>query len=160
MSQERSDEPQRPKRQAKKGGKPNSFEPAEIQELNISPSFLSCFQELGCFEFYNKVQEMGSHPHLTELFALRLHMKKVHIVGLDFEFTPKSVSKATKIPCIGEKWFKQTYLDLTHYQPFLKPSCQAACKTIFPFSHLLDRHALLMKIVMKYFTYEGRFSQV
>ena len=134
MSQEGSDEPQKSKRQVRKGGKPNRFEPADIQELTAPPSILSCFHEMGCFDFCNKVQENGSHPHLTELFSLRLHMKKVHIAGLDFELTPKVVSKATKIPCIGEKWFKQTYLDLTHYQPFLKPSCQAACKTIFPFS--------------------------
>ena len=41
-----------------------------------------------------------------------------------------------------------------------KPSCQADYKTIFPFSHLLDRYALLMKNIMKYFTCEGRFSRV
>ena len=106
MSQEGSDEPQKPKWQDEKGGKPNRFEPIKIQDITASPSILSCFQEMGCFDFCNKVQEIGSHPHLTELFSLRLHMKKVHIAGLDFELTPKAVSKATKIPCIGEKWFK------------------------------------------------------
>ena len=47
---------------------------------------------------------------------------------------------------------------MIHYHPFLKPSCQAKCKAIFPCSHLLDKYALLMKIVMKYFTYEDKFS--
>ena len=160
MSQEESDEPQRPRRQAKKGGKPNRFEPTDTKELIASPSVLSCFQELRCFDFRNKVQEIKIHPQLAELFSLRLHRHKVHLAGLNFELTPKAISKATKIPCIGEKWFRQTYLDLIHYQPFLKPSCQVACKTIFHFSHLLDRYALLMKIVMKYFTCEGRFSRI
>ena len=52
------------------------------------------------------------------------------------------------------------HLDLSHYHPFLKPSYQNDCKTIFPFSHILDRFTLLMKIIMKYFTCEGRFSGV
>ena len=52
------------------------------------------------------------------------------------------------------------HLDLSHYHPFLKQSCQSGCKTMFPFSHLLDIYALLMKIIMKYFTCEGRFSRV
>lgn len=74
--------------------------------------------------------------------------------------TPSAISKATRIPSIGERWFKQKRLDLTHYHPFLKPSVQAECEAIFPFSHLLDRYALLMNIIMKYFTCDGRFSRV
>ena len=149
MSQEESDEPQRPRRRSKKGGKPNRFEPTNTKELIASPFVLSYFQELGCFEFCNKVQEIKIHPKLTELLRLRLHRHKVHLAGVKFEQTPKAVSKATRIPCIGERWFKHTHLDLIHYHPFLKPSFQATCKAIFPFSHLLDRYALLMKIVMK-----------
>ena len=61
---------------------------------------------------------------------------------------------------MGEKWFKQVSLDLSHYQPFLKPRYQADCKTIFPFSHLLERYAPLTKVIMKYFTCEGRFSRL
>ena len=61
---------------------------------------------------------------------------------------------------MGEKWFKQVSLDLSHYHPFLKPRYQADCKTIFPFSHLLERYAPLMKVIMKYFTYEGIFSRL
>ena len=61
---------------------------------------------------------------------------------------------------MGEKWFKHVSLDLNHYQPFLKPRYQADCKTIFPFSHILERYAPLMKVIMKYFTCEGRFSRL
>ena len=50
MSQEESDEPQRPRRQSKKGGKPNRFDPTDTKEMIASSSILSDFQELGCFE--------------------------------------------------------------------------------------------------------------
>lgn len=69
MSQKESDEPQRPRRQSKKGGKPNRFEPTDTKVLITSPSVLSYFQELGCFEFYQKVQEIKRHFKLTELVS-------------------------------------------------------------------------------------------
>ena len=128
---------------------PNRFEPISTAELTTSHSILSYFQELGCYEFYNKVQEIKSHPHLTKLFSLKLHSHKVHLVRVIFELTTRAISEATGIAGIGERWFKQKHIDLSHYHPFLKPSCQADYKTIFPFSHLLDRYALLMKIIMK-----------
>ena len=67
---------------------------------------------------------------------------------------------ATGIPSMGEKWFRQANLDLSHYQPFLKTRYQDDCNSIFPFSHLLERYAPLMRIIMKYFTCEGRFSRL
>ena len=71
-----------------------------------SPSILSYLQELGCYEFCNKVREIKSHPQLTKLFALRLHRHKAHLVGVIFELTTNAISKAIGMPCIGEIWFK------------------------------------------------------
>ena len=33
-------------------------------------------------------------------------------------------------------------------------------KSIFPFSHFLERYAPMMRVIMKYFTCEGRFSRL
>ena len=141
-----------------RSGYHNRYEPITTQEVNESPSVLFNFHEVGCLEFCQKVQEVKSHLPLTHLFALRLQGKHVHLAGLDFKLSPRAISKATKIPYIGEKWFKQTYLDLNHYKPFLKPDHQDACKAIFHFSHLLTSYAPLMRVIIKYFTSEGRFS--
>ena len=108
---------------------PNRFEPISTTELIASPSILSCFQELGCYELCSKVQKIKIHPQLTKLFSLRLHRHKVHLAGVRFELTTSAISKATGIPGIGERWFKQKHLDLSHYHPFLKPSCQVDYKT-------------------------------
>ena len=43
---------------------------------------------------------------------------------------------------------------------YLKPAYKVALKHIFPFIHLLDKYTLLMKMIMKYFTCEGRFSRL
>ena len=149
-----------PPRKANKGGYHNRFEPITVKELNDSPSVLFNFHEVGCLDFCQKVQEVTNHPPLTQFFSLRLQGKHVHISGVDFFLTPRSVSRATKIPYLSEKWFKQTYLDLDHYKPFLKPAYQNECKAIFPFSHLLNSYTPLMKTIMRYFTCEGRYYRV
>ena len=97
---------------------------------------------------------------LTHLFSLRLQGKHVHLAGLDFKLSPRTISRATKIPYVGEKWFKKSSLDSDQYKPFLKPEHRDACPSIFPFSYFLTSYAPLMKIIMKYFTCEGRFSRV
>ena len=61
---------------------------------------------------------------------------------------------------MGERWFKQENLDPSYYEPYLKPRYKDDKKSIFPFSHLLDQYAPMMKIIMKYFICEGRFSRL
>ena len=95
-----------PPRKVNKGGLHKRFEPTTTKELNDSPSVLFNFHELGCPDFCQKVQEVTNHPPLTQLFALRLQGKHVYLEGLDFVLTPRSVSKATNIPYLGQKWFK------------------------------------------------------
>ena len=75
---------QRPKKKKRKGGMKNRFEPINIEELITSPTILACFQELGCHEFCKKVQNIQTHPQLTNLFALKLHKNQVHLAGVKF----------------------------------------------------------------------------
>ena len=42
----------------------------------------------------------------------------------------------------------------------MKPAYKNECKAIFPFSPLFNSYAPLMKVIMKYFTCEGRYSRV
>ena len=56
---------QRPKGQQRKGGNPNRLKRISTEELMTSPTIVSCFQELGCYEFCEKVQNIQIHPHLT-----------------------------------------------------------------------------------------------
>ena len=71
-----------------------------------------------------------------------------------------AIVAATGIPSVGEKWFKQGNLDMSYFEPYLKPRYKDHSKSIFPFSHVLDRYAPMMKIIMKYFSCEGRFSRL
>ena len=121
---------------------------------------VSYFQNVGCFDFCESVQQVQSHPELTKIFILNLHDHQVNLAGVKFELSSNIISMATVIPIVGEKWFKQANLHLSHYEPFLKPRYKSDYKSIFLFSHLLERYAPLMRVIMKYFTCEGRFSRL
>ena len=99
-------EGQVPRRHPHKGGKNNRFEPLNTMELNASPLTVSYFQNVGCYEFCKKVQQVQNHPELTRLSILNLHEKKFNLVGVNFEMSSDSIAIATGIPSVGEKWFK------------------------------------------------------
>ena len=55
-----SEEDHVPRRQKHRGGKVNSFEPQDTVELNASPMIITCFQNVGCFQFCERVQQVQS----------------------------------------------------------------------------------------------------
>ena len=97
-----------PPRQDSRSGLHKRFEPVSTEEVNAHPSVLFNFHEVGCLYFFQRVQEVTSYSPLTHLCALRFREKHFQLVGLDFKFSPRSISKATKIPYVREKWFKQS----------------------------------------------------
>ena len=107
-----------------------------------------------------KVEELGFREKLTSTFATSLRRDKVTIAGLVFTLSAESISIATRIPNNGETWLKCRDIDLENYKMYLKPSYKADPKCIFPFKCLLEMYAPLMKMIMKYFTREGRFSRL
>ena len=147
-----------PPRQDSRSGLHKRFDHVSTEEVNAHPLVLFNFHEVGCLYFFQRVQEVKRFSHLTHICALRFREKHFQLAGLDFKFSPRSISKATKIPYVREKWFKQSHLDSEDYKPFLKPEHRDSCPSIFPFSYLLASYAPLMKIIMQYFTCEGRFS--
>ena len=127
------------------GGKYKRFEPLETTPITSSHVILSYFQDVGCYNFCEKVKQVNSHPDLTRLFSCSLQNHQVNLAGVQFELSSEIISKATGIPDVGELWFKQRKLDLSYYGPYLKPTYQQNCKAIFPFSYFLERYAALMR---------------
>ena len=103
---------------------------------------------------------MQNHPELSWLFIINLHESKLNPTRVTFDLSIDAIANATGIPSVGEKWFKQANIDMSYFEPYLKPMYKYHNKSIFPFSHLLDRYAPMMRIIMKYVTCEGRFSRL
>ena len=81
---------------------------------------------------------MQNHLELTRLFVLNLHNKQVNLEGVDFELLADTISDATCIPAIGEKWFKKAKLDKDYYEPFFKTRYRQFESLFFP-SHTSNR---------------------
>ena len=91
---------------------------------------------------------------------LHLHDGKATLAGVTFTLTPKSISLATGIPNIGEQWNKRQQIDRQHYELYIKPIYLRQLSRVFPFRYLKDAYAPLMKLIMRYFSCEGRFSHL
>jgi hypothetical protein len=90
---------------------------------------------------------------------LQFYGKKTKVGDLEFEVTEASISAATGIPIVGERWFKALTLSSTNEKDLLKPEYQANdLSKSMPSSQLIEQFDRLLKIIQRYFTYEERFN--
>jgi hypothetical protein len=128
-----------------KGGYHSRFEPSKLREINASPFSKRCFRNDCCMKFCENIQEFGCHVPLTSLFAHNFNTDKAITAGIEFIVSTYIISSTTSILDHGETWFKGMELDLDDYKLFLKPNVRDAPKHVFPFRHLLDKYAPLMR---------------
>jgi hypothetical protein len=70
-----------------------------------------------------------------------------------------SISAVTGIPIIGEKWFKAMALSSAYAKDLFKPEHQANdLSKSMPRSQLIEQFDIILKIIQRYFTCEGRFN--
>ena len=68
---------------------------------------VTCFRYLGCYEFCEQVERVQHHPELTRLFVANIWDNKVTLVGVTFTFSSSIIVDVTRIPNVGEKWYKE-----------------------------------------------------
>jgi len=135
-------------------------EPNTLTELQACPLAMSCFQHLACYEFCQRVANVRVHHELAHLFSLHLQGGQSVLVRVTFTLIPETLLVATGIPNIGEQWHKKKKVELHHYDPYIKNSCLSQFTRDFPFRFLKEEYAPLMRLIMKYFSCEGRFSRL
>jgi len=106
------------------------------------------------------VERVQHHPELTRLFVADLCDNKVTFIGVKFIVSSSIIVDATRIPNVGEKWYKAQDLDEHYYEHYIKNRYINEANRIFPFRFLEDKYAPMMKIIMKYFTCKSRFSRL
>ena len=106
------------------------------------------------------IERVKFHHELARLFVTHLHNNEVTLAGITFTISPAIISEATGIPDVGEKWNKGQDIDREYYEPYIEARYKEKMKRVFPFKFLEDRFVPLMKIIIKYFTCEGRFYQL
>lgn len=135
-------------------------DPTTLSKLLACLIFIACFKHQSYYQFCEMVERVKYHHELARLFVLHLHNDQVNLVGVTFILTPKSIAEATGIPNVGEKWNKRQLVDREHYEPYIKAGFQRKISRVFPFRYLQDTYAPFMKLIIKYFSCEGRFSHL
>lgn len=67
------------------------------------------------------MERVQYHLELTRLFVAHLQHNRVTLAGVTFTVSPSIISDATRIPNVGEKWYKARDLDEHYYEPYIKP---------------------------------------
>ena len=106
------------------------------------------------------VERVQFHHELNRIFVTHLQNNEVTLAGLTFTISPTVISEATRIPNVGDKWCKGQDLDEGYYEPYIKTQFRNQVKRLLPFKFLQNKYVPLMRIIIKYFTSEGRFSRL
>ena len=77
---------------------------------------------------------------------------------IDEEF----ISKATKLPQTGERWFKGSRIDKKKFKQFLLPLSKeyAHLKLSFPIKYLRNQWRAPFEVISRYISCDGRYSNV
>jgi len=153
-------ETQRRPRKGGKSGQHKKIEPTSLTELQACPFAVSCFQHMACYQFCERLSHIQPHRELARLFVLHLHDGQVTLAGVNFVFSPEAITEATGIPNVGEVWLKRKWLDFVYYEPYVRASCIHNLTGTFPIKFLRAEYMDIMRLIMHYFTCEGRFARV
>lgn len=104
------------------------------------------------------VERVKYHHELARLFVLHLHNGQVNLASVSFILTFETIAATTCIPNVGEQWNKGHHVRKEHYEPYIKAGYRRQISRVFPFRYLQSIYSPLMKLIIKYFTCEGRFS--
>ena len=113
-----------------KGGAILHFKPHDIITINVNPTIIMDFEQVGCIIFCEKIQ--GYHLQLTKEFASGFDGVQAKVGSLNFPVSTQPIVEATEIPLSGEEWFKGMDFDLVDFKDFLKPTHQKGYGSVVP----------------------------
>jgi len=142
-----------------KGGDIVRFEPKGMSLINSNPGYIEIFRKAGCLKFCQNLE--GHHIDVTHKFVLNYDGKSSKVGDLMVQVTEKDIAMATGIPAEGERWFKDTTLDLSDCKKFFREEYQDINLTSgAPRKCITDESDEFLKVIQRYFTCEGRFNMV
>jgi hypothetical protein len=105
---------------------PKRYEPSSYADLFSIPEFAQCrevFLRAGWGPFLSSLQ--GHDDGLSMQFAVGFDGKIAHVGSLNFAVTEESIVAATKLPRMGDRWFKNHQLPRSSYNRVFKPEFES-----------------------------------
>ena len=143
----------------KKGGRPTlRQELGDIGYFESHPKVCQFFKDVGCYRFCDKIQ--GSHQQVAETFALPFDGSKELIGKEEFLVDENLIAEVTELPRTEEKLFKTNINKNVEFRSYLKPKHRnLVWKKSVPSTWLEERWQQLLKAILAYITYEGRYNR-
>jgi hypothetical protein len=141
------------------GGAVNRTEPDNIEEIKRNPTTMRIFEQAGWLAFLEQFQ--GSDHDLVLEFAHNFNGRQTTVRRLTLIVSEESMSKITKLPLQGEKWYKKFKIALENWAQFLKiPSPLPDLRRGIPREALCSPWDEVVFHLQKFITCEGRYSLV
>src|ERR1700733_8544482 len=141
-------------------GKLLRAEPEGSKFLEAYPQVEEALQKANWLQCIKRFK--GYHKEVTKAFARSFQDKngQVEVGDLTFTVSEGSIAKATSLPQTGERWFKNRAVqDQQWKQIFKNPGMNTSVFTKgIPVSHVKEEWKVLLLLVQKFFTCEGRFG--
>jgi hypothetical protein len=105
---------------------PRRYEPSSYVDLFSIPEFTQrreVFLHAGWGPFLSSLQ--GHDDNLSMQFTLDFNGKTTHVGYLTFEVTEDSITAATKLPRMGDRWFRNHQLPGSSYNRVFKPEFES-----------------------------------
>ena len=97
---------------------------------------------------------------MAEAFALSFDGSKAVIGKEEFHIDEALITEVSELPCTGEKWFKTTIPKEVEFRSYLKPEHRGiVLKKSVASSWLEEKWKQLLKAIVVYLTYEGRYNK-
>jgi hypothetical protein len=136
------------------------YEPSSYVELLAIPEFAKCreiFHHVGWGPFLTCLQ--GHDDGVSLQFSLGFDGRKVRVGSMAFLVSEESIASATKLPWVGDCWFKHHQFPRPSYNIVFKPEFQNVSKAKgYPKEWIKDELINPLIFITRIITYEGRYS--
>jgi hypothetical protein len=100
---------------------PKWYDPSSYANLFTIPEFSQCREVFLCPGWGSFLFHLQDHDDAISMkFALGFYGKKSHVGSLNFRVYEESISTSTKLPRIGDRWFKNHQLPRSRYNMVFK----------------------------------------
>jgi len=141
-------------------GKLLRAEPEGSKFLEAYPQVKEALQKANWLQCIKKFK--GYHKEVTKAFARSFRDKdsQVEVGDLTFTVSEGSIAQATSLPQTRERWFKNRSVQDQQWKQILKnPGMDTSIFTKgIPVTYVKEEWKILLLLVQKFFTCEGRFG--
>lgn len=141
-------------------GKPLRAEPEGSKFLEAYPQVVKALQKANWLQCIKKFK--GYHKEVTKAFARSFQDEngQAEVGDVTITVSEGSIAKATSLPQTSERWFKNRAVQDQQWKQILQnPGMNTSIFTKgIPVSHVKEKWKILLLLVQKIFTCEGRFG--